>query len=239
MNAPATLSPSRPRAATSAWASPPAGRPAGASGEPTTHRVTVAEYHAMRDANVFPPDGPKLELLDGEILEMPAPGPLHASTVDGIAGRLLRRLPDGWFVRVQNPVTFLTSEPLPDLLVVAGEGFDWRDRHPGPEDAALLIEVSDSSLSFDRHRKARVYAAAGVTPYWIVNLVDRRVEVHDEPSPGDGAEENPPGYRRRDVSPGETLSFRVGDATITLDAADLLPPAPGAPLGGDGEPGDA
>ena len=137
MNAPATLIPPppaspTPRAGAPARPSRPSVRAAPPSCGPTAHRITVAEYHAMRDADVFPPDGPKLELIDGEILEMPAPNPPHAATVDGIAGRLLRRLPDGWFVRVQNPVTFLTSEPLPGPAGRSGRGL----RLGGPSSGA-------------------------------------------------------------------------------------------------------
>ena len=195
-----------------------------APAEPGPRRITVEEFHAMLDAGVFPGDGAGIELLDGFLSEKPMPKPAHSISVGRTLRTLQRALPDGWHVRVQDSVTFLTSEPLPDLVVVPGEVEDWGGGHPTGTDCAVLIEVSDSTLSLDRNHKARVYANAGVNPYWVVNLKARRVEVHDEPSPGDGTEENPPGYRRRDVSPGETLSFRAGDATIEFDAAELLPP---------------
>ena len=209
--------------------------PAGAFPRP----ILLAEYHAMLAAGVFPNDGRQIELLDGLLSEKPVPEPLHSGTVRRIDKRLRRALPEGWEVRQQDAITLPDSEPLPDVAVVPDRDDLWFTRHPTAGECAVVIEVSDSTLRTDRGRKLRIYAAAGVTPYWIVNLIDRRVEVHDEPSPGDGIVDgtgaNPPGYRRRDVSPGETLSLVMGDVTITLDAADLLPPVPQPPVPEPGE----
>ena len=229
-NAPPTAAPPSAESERGERTAPPqptaaAPGPPPAAGPAYPRRITVPEYHAMLEAGVFPGDGAGLELLDGFLTQKPMPHPLHSGTVRRVTKTIEPLLPADWEVRTQDSVTFLTSEPLPDLVVVPVDPHGWLTRHPAPDDCAVLIEVSDSTLWLDRNRKARLYAAAGVSPYWVVNLIARRVEVHDEPSPGDGTEENPPGYRRRDVSPGEALSFRYGDATITLDAADLLPPA--------------
>ena len=189
-------------------------------------RISVAQFRKMEEAGVFD-GGPRVELLDGFLRELPVPNPIHSATVS-IAGENLREiLPAGWHVRYQDSVTLATSEPLPDLAVLRGRPVDYLTRHPGPADVAVLIEVAESSLSTDRNTKARIYAAAGLTPYWIVNLSARRVEVHDEPHPGGGPSsgDDPPRYRRRDFGPGEAVTFHCGDATVTVPVDALLPPA--------------
>ena len=188
-------------------------------------RVSLAEFHRRRDAGEFPNDGAQTELLDGVLRQKPVPKPLHSVSVDIAAETIRDALPKGWRARLQDSVSVGESEPLPDIAVFPGKARDWLTRHPGPADLAVLIEVSDTTLALDRGRKLRIYAAAGVAPYWIVNLVHRRVEVYDEPTPGDGTDASPPDYRRRDFSPGETVSFRCGDVPVTLDVAELLPPA--------------
>ena len=197
--------------------------PAAPSPGPRPHRVSVETFHAIRDAGLFPQDGPRLELIDGEILEMPLPGPRHAAAVDRVMDVLIDCLPPGWRVRVQNPTTFTTSETAPDLAVVPRREGGWGDRHPGPADCAVLVEVADSSLAFDRDVKGPVYAGAGVGTYWIVNLRDGRVEVHDEPHPGTpGDADDPPRYRRRDVDPGGTIAFHCGGERVEVETSALL-----------------
>ena len=78
----------------------------------------------------------------------------------------------------QDPVTLAASEPEPDAVLVRGSRLDYLDHHPGPSDVALVAEVSDSGLSRDRVFKKSIYAAAGIAVYWVVNLVDRRIEVY-------------------------------------------------------------
>ena len=206
--------------------------PAAAAAPPTSRhvagegrRVSLAEFHRRRDAGEFPNDGAQTELLDGILRQKPVPKPLHSGSVRRVEKSLTRRLPAGWEVRPQDSVSLGESEPLPDAVVVPEDPDEWFARHPGPAEIAALIEVSDTTLALDRGRKLRIYAAAGVSPYWIVNLVHRRVEVYDEPTPGDGTDADPPDYRRRDFSPGESVSFRCGEATVTVAVADLLPPA--------------
>ena len=203
-----------------AAAAPPAARPAAGN----ARRVSLAEFHRRRDAGEFPNDGAQTELLDGILRQKPVPKPLHSGSVGRVEETVRVSLPAGWEVRPQDSVSLGESEPLPDAVVVPEDRDEWFTRHPGPADIAVLIEISDTTLALDRGRKLRIYAAAGVAPYWIVNLVHRRVEVYDEPTPGDGTDANPPDYRRRDFSPGESVSFRCGGAAVTVDVADLLPP---------------
>ena len=210
---------------------PPAAAPAPPAVEPSPRghdRVSLAEFHRRRDAGEFPNDGAQTELLDGLLRQKPVPKPLHSGSVGLVEAAVRAALPGGWMTRNQDSVSLGESEPLPDLIVVPGGPRGWFTRHPGPADLAVLIEVSDTTLALDRGRKLRIYAAAGVAPYWIVNLVHRRVEVYDEPTPGDGTADFPPDYRRRDFSPGEAVSFRCGDAAVTIPVADLLPPEPAA-----------
>jgi Uma2 family endonuclease len=127
-----------------------------------------------------------------------------------------------WLARASGrAVTTRDSEPEPDVSVVRGRRRDYADRHPGPEDVALLVEVADTSLERDRGWKKRIYAAAGIPCYWIVNLIDGQVEVHAQPSgPGEQADYAAHQvYRRGDRIPVVLDGAEAG--TIAVD--DLLP----------------
>jgi Uma2 family endonuclease len=147
-------------------------------------RISVDRYHAMIDAGILTPDDP-VELVEGVLVFKMPKDELHAAT-DGLLDDLLRTLlPEGWFYRNQNPVTLEDSEPQPDGAVVRGARRDYvrRGTKPGPADIAIIIEVSDSTLARDRTMKARAYARAGIASYWIVNLIDRVIEVYTAPDP--------------------------------------------------------
>lgn len=148
-------------------------------------RWSVDQYHAMIRTGVLTEDDP-VELLDGWlVLKMPK-NPAHCSSTVGARDAIASVLPPGWSARSQEPVTLPTSEPEPDVAVVRGDRHRYAERHPGPQDTALVVEVADSSLQRDRTFKKRLYAQAGVAVYWIVNLVDNRVEVYTDPTgPGD------------------------------------------------------
>jgi Uma2 family endonuclease len=90
-------------------------------------------------------------------------------------------LPPGWKVFVQRPITLADSEPEPDVSIVRGTGADYKDHHPRPSEIGLLIEIADSSLTLDRITKGRLYSAEGIPEYWIVNLIQRHIEVHRDP----------------------------------------------------------
>jgi Uma2 family endonuclease len=93
-----------------------------------------------------------------------------------------RVLPDAWHTRTQSSITTADSEPLPDVAVVAGTPRDYLSRHPASPDIALVVEVSDASLDRDRREKAPLYARAGITAYWIVNLQESVIEIHTDPT---------------------------------------------------------
>jgi hypothetical protein len=155
-------------------------------------RFTVAEYHQMIQAAILTEDDP-VELLEGWIVPKMPHKPPHDGTIY-LAGEVIRsRLPTGWLVRTQSAVTTADSEPEPDLAVVRGDARTFLTRHPGPPDFGIIAEVADTSLNSDRKDKGRLYARAFIPCYWIINLVDRQVEVYTDPS---GPDANPD-YRQR------------------------------------------
>jgi len=122
-----------------------------------------------------------VELIQGEIVQMAPTGPEHSTTNDRAGRRLILLLADKpYYVRIQNPLSLGDSEPVPDIAVVPGKPEDYREAHPSS--ALLVIEIADTSLEYDRTVKAGVYASAGIPEYWIVNLVERVVEVYREPT---------------------------------------------------------
>jgi Uma2 family endonuclease len=185
-----------------------------------TRRFTRVEYEGLIDLEFFQPDE-RLELIDGiMIVREPQDAP-HATGVRLVLRALRAVFGAGWTVDSQLPVALDDySEPEPDAAVVAGDPRDYRDTHPTRP--VLIVEVAESRLAFDRRRKASLYARAGIADYWVVNLVDRVLEVYREPV---AAPAVPYGFRYRSVT-------RLGPtATVTplaapsgaISVADLLP----------------
>lgn len=146
---------------------------------------TVEEYHQMAEAGILTEDD-HVELLDGEIIKMTAKGTRHASSVSRITTLLYRQVGDNVIVRVQDPVQLgAHSEPEPDIALVRWRDDFYMDRHPRAGEVFLIIEVADSSIGTDRTTKLRLYAQAGVTEVWIVNLTNGTVEVYAQPQDGE------------------------------------------------------
>ncbi|MCB0571194.1 MAG: Uma2 family endonuclease [Phaeodactylibacter sp.] len=146
------------------------------------YRFTVDTYHRMADAGLFPPET-RVELIDGEIIEMSPIKSSHADCVDKLSEWLIIQLHQHAVVRVQNPITLdVLSEPEPDLAVVIRKPGGYKDAHPAPKEVLLLIEVADTSLEKGRNIKLPLYAAAGIPEAWLVNLPEQTIEVHTEPS---------------------------------------------------------
>ena len=159
----------------------------------------------MIDAGVFGEDE-HIELVNGRIVEMSPEGPAHAGTIDLCAEVLRRAFGPRCSVRLQHPLAIdPDGEPEPDLAVVHGGPRDHLGGHP--REALLVVEVSGSSLEYDRRDKALLYARAGFSEYWIVNLPDHRLEVHRDPSPA--------GYRN--------VASLAADQTITPLEAPAAP----------------
>ncbi|HMD02150.1 MAG TPA: Uma2 family endonuclease [Candidatus Baltobacteraceae bacterium] len=144
--------------------------------------ISVEDYHRMADAGIFAPDE-RVELLDGELIAVPPMGSPHGGAIGAITRLLTQRLNDRAAIRVQLPVIVdPRSEPEPDFAIVPLDAREWRDRHPVAADVLFLIEVADSSREFDLRKKAPVYARAGIAEVWVVDVVDRRLIVHREPT---------------------------------------------------------
>lgn len=145
--------------------------------------LTVDEYHAMAEAGIFAEDE-RIELLDGQLIEMPPIGSRHFHCVNRLNRLLADRAPFEVGISVQNPVRLNDrSEPEPDLVLLR-PGVD-ESRLPGPDDVLLLIEVADTTLEKDRTEKLPRYAAAGIPELWIVALPEDRIEVYRRPAGND------------------------------------------------------
>ncbi|MEG3901248.1 Uma2 family endonuclease [Microcoleus sp. B4-C5] len=143
-------------------------------------RLSIEQYHAIIKAGILTDDD-SVELLEGWLVFKMPKNPPHRVTTRLVRTALENILPPGWYVDSQEPITLSNSEPEPDIVVVRGDTRQYLDRHPGAEDIALIIEVSDTTLQRDRTVKKRIYARAGIAIYWIVNLVEGLVEVYSQP----------------------------------------------------------
>ena len=149
---------------------------------PHRYRLTVAEYHRLGENGIFDEDS-RVELIEGDLIAMPPIGCQHAGHLDHIARPFFRRITQG-FVRVQNPIQLDDhSEPQPDLAVLRYREDFYTQSHPRPEDVLLLIEVSDSTLRYDRDIKVPLYAKAGIPEVWLLDVAGQRLEVYRRPSP--------------------------------------------------------
>jgi Uma2 family endonuclease len=183
-------------------------------------RPTVAQYHQMIRSGVLSDDDP-VELLNGWLVIKMAKNPPHRAAALLVRHELERVAPTGWYVEAQEPITLETSEPEPDAVLVRGTTRDYLDRHPGPADVALVVEVADTRLERDRILKKQLYAAAGIPVYWLLNLVDRQLEVYTEPT---GPTEFPDYGTRVTRESGEGVAVVIaGQEVGRIAIADLLP----------------
>jgi Uma2 family endonuclease len=170
-------------------------------------------------------DDDQVELLEGFLVTKMPKNPPHIVATDLLQRVLSRVIPAGWFVSMQNPLTTKSSEPEPDAKVVKGDPRMYLKRKPGPKKVPLAIEVADKSLKRDRGVKKRTYAAAKIPTYWIINLVDRCVEVYTEPT-GPASSQNPdPDYRKfQRFGPGDSVPVILGGREVGRIAVDELLP---------------
>ncbi len=137
-------------------------------------RFSVAQYRRLGELGMLTPED-KVELLEGWIVEKMNQRPVHGFLVGLLSEWFQSRLPGGYILRCQLPITTQRSEPEPDIAIVAGVHQDYRDRHPSGTDCRLVIEVADSTIERDR-AKAAIYHSAGVEEYWIVNVGSQCIE---------------------------------------------------------------
>lgn len=182
-------------------------------------RFSVSRYQRMIEAGILTPDD-KVELLENYVvLKMPR-NPPHDSTIQRILEALFPRRPAGWSLRVQSAIALADSQPEPDFALVRGSAADYENRDPGPADAGMVIEVADSSILRDQHDKTRIYAA-GIPCYWIVNLVDQRIEVYSQPT---GPTAVPAYQSFQTYQPGDAVPLVLDGTTVgTVPAVELLP----------------
>jgi Uma2 family endonuclease len=177
------------------------------------HPFSRDEYEHAVAAGVFHPEA-RLELLEGEILEMPPQSSLHSTALQLCADALRTAFGPGYVIRVQMPLALTQdSEPEPDITVVVGHARDYRDAHPSS--ALLVVEVAENSLLHDRGRKQAAYARAGIPEYWIVNLKKRCVETYRDPRAGS--------YRVRTVALPSDMLRPPALSAAQIAVCDLLP----------------
>ncbi len=178
---------------------------------PRPLRWTCAEFHRAGELGLF--EGKRPLLIDGVILEQGPMNPPHAVAVMLVQGVLLAIFGAGWALRVQLPLVFgLETDPLPDFAVVRGSP---RDFAAHPSTAALVVEVSDTTLSFDTGDKLELYARAGVPEYWVLDLNARELLVYRDP--------HGTAYRNQQTfGPADAVS-PLAAPTATVRVADLLP----------------
>jgi Uma2 family endonuclease len=150
--------------------------------------------------------GDRVEFLDGLMVAKMTRNPPHRIALAHLRDLLIKLAGPDWHVECQAAITLDTSEPEPDIAVVRGQVDDYPDRHPGPMDLALVVEVADSTLATDRDFKKRIYARAEIAQYWIVNLVERQIEVYTEPT---GAIAIPDYIQRVVYTPGQDIRVKL------------------------------
>jgi Uma2 family endonuclease len=190
------------------------------NGEPVPYRFDRGQYHRLIALGVLGEDDP-VELIRGEVLTKMPHGDPHGTAVEKLNRRLARLLPDEYGLRCQLPVLMPDSEPEPDFAVcVPAERRG--STHPWPEEVFLVIEVADSSLADDRTTKLQLCAESGIAVYWIVNLIDRQVEVYTDPHTPSGGD---PAYQSRLVyRPGQQVPLVVAGTVLgAIDVDAVLP----------------
>ena len=182
-------------------------------------RLTVAEYHKLINVGILT-EHDRVELLEGHMVNKISQSPPHSNSGTNAEESLRDHLPQGWRLRAEKPITLADSEPEPDIVIARGVRSTFSNRHPGPGDIGLVVEVCDSSLAVDRTDMVRIYARANLPIYWIINVVDQQVEVYTGPRPNDTV----PSYATRtDYHVGDSVPFLLdGQLVAQLPVADLL-----------------
>jgi Uma2 family endonuclease len=188
---------------------------------PGRRRWTREEFERAGALGLFGPDE-RLELIGGEVVRKVSPQEAPHATGVRLAEEALRRaLSQGFDVRAQLPLALTEdSEPEPDISVVPGTARDYAEHHPSS--AALVVEVADTTLATDRGPKASLYARSGITDYWILNVVDRVLEVHRDPAP---MADQPFGHHYRSITRHTARDSvdPLGAPGQSIRVADLLP----------------
>jgi Uma2 family endonuclease len=178
------------------------------------YRMDIDEFERIADFL----KAERVELIDGFIVERGVMDPPHVLSSEYLRRKLDRLVAGGWFVREDKPVQVHRNyEPLPDFAVVRGDPNTYARRHPGPADVALVVEISDSTLAKDQGEKRVNYAKGGISVYWIVNLIDRQVEVYTGPTSD--------GYSSCETfKPGQSVPVVIDGVEVgRIAVAEILP----------------
>jgi len=179
------------------------------------HCLTVADFHKMGEVGIFTEDA-RVELIEGELFDMPPIGSGHASVVMIFIHLLTRAVGDLAIVGAQTPIVLgEESEPQPDILLLKPRDDFYASSHPTPEDVLLLIEVADSSTYYDRSIKVPLYARYGIAEAWLIDLPHRRLEVYRTPKPEHAVYQHLEQHYEGSVSP-QLLP------NVTISVADLF-----------------
>ena len=178
------------------------------------HLTDVQEWQRLGEARIFAPNA-RVELIEGEILEMPPIGFYHSGHVNRINKLFGRLINEYAIASVQNPLRLSDlSEPQPDFMLLRPDSNDYTTRHPTAEDVLLLVEVAESSLSYDQNEKMHFYAQYNIAEYWLLNLNDYCLEVYRQP--------------HKDLYQ-QKMTLRKGDTitlsqlnSITINISDIL-----------------
>lgn len=178
------------------------------------YRFTVHDYYRMAEEGLIRPDA-RVELIDGEIVEMSPIGSRHASHVRRLHALLQEKLGSAVMLSIQSPLRLSDiAEPEPDIVLLRPRDDFYADAHPTPDDALLVIEVGDSSVSYDRNEKAPLYARHGVREYWLLDLVRNVVTVYTQPEAGM--------YKRVEERRGEDLWTSHSLPDLSLSIGEIL-----------------
>lgn len=182
---------------------------------PPPRRFTVEEYHRMIEASVFD-TAERVELIEGEVLQMAAKSLCHVAGVRRVSKKLTKLLGERVFIATQDPIQISgVSEPEPDVVVAVPSATDYEDHHPTPPEILLVVEVAETSVQVDRQRKLPLYAKAGIQQFCILNLRGGELEDYRDPSLE--------GYRQKQTYTAKQSFNLVAFPKVKIKVADLIP----------------
>ena len=183
-------------------------------------RFTIDEYNRLAELGFFHEDD-RVELIKGEIIPMAAKGTLHSTFSRRLIRELSKLITNQATLQSQDPIIIPpNSEPEPDIAILKNKDDDYLNSHPAAQDLLLLIEIADSSLKYDQEVKLPLYAEAGITDYWIFNLIENCLETYNQPFQN---LQGKFGYRRKVIFlPNETVNLPCF-SELTLDLSNIFP----------------
>jgi Uma2 family endonuclease len=186
--------------------------------EPGDFLLTAGQYYKMAEVGLF--EGKRVELIEGRIIERSPAGSKPATAITLASDCLREAFSKNYFIRVQCSIDFnQCSVPEPDIAIIKGNVRDFSKAHPTT--AALIVEIADTTLHFDRREKASLYARAGIKDYWVINLLDKRLEVYRKPIK-DASQALGFSYSEIRILT-QTDSVKPLAAKVEIAVADLLP----------------